>query len=448
VTATLSLKKPKKKRGFSSSSSSKKHPANVKDYLRAGVPSEWHNSQKQKFMEHCNRSRILNATATGLKMEELLQLLDWCRTETHRRSEKYAKKSEKKNRKKKHKRKRRSRSDLPQEVSLPGLLFNGMRRDELGDEDAEELGQQQGDHELTFEGVLMGGLNSERLRGMHKMGLSPDARGRILTELWLSKNGLDYFPRQLCQPKGFEMNLTRLDLSSNNIEHLPASIRWLQALESFDLSNNRLVCLPKEIGELNSLRFLGLANNRIRYLPFQILALGPNLLQVTLEDNPWFQAAQLTSIDDCLREERRQQLENSTYGSSSSHDRASSNTSYSLSDPSPRTLSRPQRPPCPSLMQLCVAAVRKHDICWEAYGDLLPVDVQLLLLAGVRTCDKCKRELDPSSRLQISLIHFNKTAFGTQHPLPFLYSICSPECSRFILIASCILEFLRKSLPS
>jgi len=87
-----------------------------------------------------------------------------------------------------------------------------------------------------------------------------------------------------------------------------------------------------------------------------------------------------------------------------------------------------------------VKAIEKYDICWEVYADCIPMDIQSMLIAGARVCDKCHRPLDATLRPQIALIHFQKSAFGNQQALPFLYSICSRECSRFILIASCILE--------
>lgn len=65
-------------------------------------------------------------------------------------------------------------------------------------------------------------------------------------------------------------NLTVLDLGSNGLKTLPASVGFLAALQSLNLAHNSLSTLPPEIGRLRALRVLGLRSNLLTALPDQL----------------------------------------------------------------------------------------------------------------------------------------------------------------------------------
>ncbi|CAH8517126.1 unnamed protein product [Schistosoma turkestanicum] len=64
--------------------------------------------------------------------------------------------------------------------------------------------------------------------------------------------------------------LVELDLSYNQIDHLPDSIGELVSLEVLDLTSNRLEALPNRIGELVRLVQLELESNQITSIPLNI----------------------------------------------------------------------------------------------------------------------------------------------------------------------------------
>ncbi|VDO73935.1 unnamed protein product [Schistosoma margrebowiei] len=65
-------------------------------------------------------------------------------------------------------------------------------------------------------------------------------------------------------------HLVELDLSYNQIGHLPDSIGELVSLEVLDLTSNRLEGLPNRIGELVKLVQLELESNQIKSIPLNI----------------------------------------------------------------------------------------------------------------------------------------------------------------------------------
>ena len=67
--------------------------------------------------------------------------------------------------------------------------------------------------------------------------------------------------------------LCELDISLNDLHHLPATIQSLQNLVSLSATANQLQFLPASIGDLGSLRSLNLAQNRLIELPIQLMEL-------------------------------------------------------------------------------------------------------------------------------------------------------------------------------
>src|SRR5690606_4230597 len=72
-------------------------------------------------------------------------------------------------------------------------------------------------------------------------------------------------------------NLTRLELSGNQISTLPTDIARLSNLRSIWMSNNLLQELPENFGQMTSLDQFNFQSNRLRSLPASI----GNLQQVT-----------------------------------------------------------------------------------------------------------------------------------------------------------------------
>jgi len=87
-----------------------------------------------------------------------------------------------------------------------------------------------------------------------------------LTYLNLSYNKLTELPKEI----GNLTQLTQLYLHNNNLTELPKEICNLTQLTSLDLSHNKLTQLPKEICNLTQLTELYLYNNKLTHLPVEI----------------------------------------------------------------------------------------------------------------------------------------------------------------------------------
>ncbi|XP_062234510.1 leucine-rich repeat-containing protein 18 [Platichthys flesus] len=88
-------------------------------------------------------------------------------------------------------------------------------------------------------------------------------------------------------------NITLLDLHSNILEELPATICHLENLEVLNLCNNRLTELPSELGLLKKLHTLHLGLNQLKALPASFGELKA-LRHIGLSDN------QFTRVPRCL----------------------------------------------------------------------------------------------------------------------------------------------------
>lgn len=87
------------------------------------------------------------------------------------------------------------------------------------------------------------------------------------------------------EPASGARTLVRLYLSSNEIAVL-RGIQHLPNLETLILNDNFLETLPDEIGHLEKLEELNLAHNKIKLLPASIAKLKPTLKKLVLAGNP------------------------------------------------------------------------------------------------------------------------------------------------------------------
>jgi internalin A len=101
-----------------------------------------------------------------------------------------------------------------------------------------------------------------------------------LTELYLLRSKLTQLPLEIGELK----NLTTLNLSENRLTQLPPEFGELKKLTELVLYGNRLIQLPPEIGELKNLTTLYLYNNELTQLPPEIGELK-SLTTLDLYDN-------------------------------------------------------------------------------------------------------------------------------------------------------------------
>ena len=154
----------------------------------------------------------------------------------------------------------------------------------------------------------------------------PSSWGQLqqLKRLKLNNNGLSELPEELCElpqlqeiylennalltlPEKFsELPLTNqvLDLSNNQLMHLPQNIGGLKHLKKLNLYGNKLTTLPDSIGELVHLESLNVAYNQLETLPVgfanltkldKTLSLSTNRL--TTFPKVLFSLTQVTELD-------------------------------------------------------------------------------------------------------------------------------------------------------
>ena len=104
---------------------------------------------------------------------------------------------------------------------------------------------------------------------------------KSLTSLNLSSNDLQELPANISTLSTLE-NLTSLNLSNNKLKELPDNISILKNLTSLDLSKNDLVNLPEDISTMSKLQILNLSENKLTSLPIQLDTL-PNLVILYLK---------------------------------------------------------------------------------------------------------------------------------------------------------------------
>lgn len=206
----------------------------------------------------------------------------------------------------------------------------------------------QGINMLPFKLFQLTNLTMLDLWDNRLTSLSPSiAQLTNLTALRLSRNRLTELP-----PEFFQLtNLTSLVLSRNKLTHLPSELFQLTDLTMLNLGSNKLTSLPPEIVQLKNLTKLYLYGNQITSLPPAIGQLT-NLIRLDLGRNPltspppeiveqgiqaireYFAsleegsrtvaevkvilvgegASGKTSLTRCLREERFNELEETTHG--------------------------------------------------------------------------------------------------------------------------------------
>jgi Leucine-rich repeat (LRR) protein len=106
----------------------------------------------------------------------------------------------------------------------------------------------------------------------------PDSviNNRDITKLDLSENQIETLPSQVEN----WVNLEEFNIQNNKLISLPAEIRHWQRLKMLDASGNRMTNVPAEIGQLSNLKEIDFSNNSITEFPNELL----NLTQLTKLD--------------------------------------------------------------------------------------------------------------------------------------------------------------------
>lgn len=92
-----------------------------------------------------------------------------------------------------------------------------------------------------------------------------------------------------------------LDLHSNLLEFIPASIGKLKKLKELHLSDNKIKNLPEELFELSNLEHFHFSNNQIDTLPNKISQF-PNLESILFSGNPFKNTPHVQRISDILKD--------------------------------------------------------------------------------------------------------------------------------------------------
>ncbi|ORY97661.1 hypothetical protein BCR43DRAFT_437760, partial [Syncephalastrum racemosum] len=138
--------------------------------------------------------------------------------------------------------------------------------------DAEDDQRQPSHSDINWAKLTIGDVTPGRTRPRRLTGasLAVDLSGRALIKLSPSIGYLD--------------NLTKLNLSHNQMSSLPRTIGYLRNLRVLNTSHNQLETLPDTISFLTKLTAINIAHNRVTALPSSIGSL-PKLVVIIANDN-------------------------------------------------------------------------------------------------------------------------------------------------------------------
>jgi hypothetical protein len=125
---------------------------------------------------------------------------------------------------------------------------------------------------------------------------------KSLNTLWLNNNNITDLPESM----GDLTALEKLYLAQNELASLPQSFGNLKSLKYLDLSENNFLTLPDSISNLNSLKYLNLSENKINYIPKSIgnlkaleeLLLEANIVKILPETIENFTSLKLLNLGE------------------------------------------------------------------------------------------------------------------------------------------------------
>jgi Leucine-rich repeat (LRR) protein len=102
----------------------------------------------------------------------------------------------------------------------------------------------------------------------------------LLRELLVSHNRITAVPKQIANC----IQLRKLELHHNRLKELPHEIQYCERLEVLDVSYNELSAIPAELGRLQELRLLNVRHNKLTALPHTLCDCA-KLTDIVCEDN-------------------------------------------------------------------------------------------------------------------------------------------------------------------
>lgn len=80
--------------------------------------------------------------------------------------------------------------------------------------------------------------------------------------------------------------LVRLDLSNNNLKHIPLNLHYCENLKELILKNNKIDFIHNDIAKIKSLKYLDLNNNDIK--SFNMISIPINIQYLDLSNNHFY----------------------------------------------------------------------------------------------------------------------------------------------------------------
>ena len=160
-------------------------------------------------------------------------------------------------------------------LDLDGLLVEELEEDEKDEEqdedvEKEEEGKEDSSDNDKDDGDKEKEGNEERptLSLLHEIPHKVMRKLKKFRVVQLARNGLREIGEKHLMKR--LAHLESLDMSDNEIRHIPKSIMSLKTLTSLSLSGNELEMLPIEFFHLDGLKSLKLANNELADLPLEM----------------------------------------------------------------------------------------------------------------------------------------------------------------------------------